>query len=1179
MNQAGPASHHACYRNPFQVLGALCALMLAAKVIVTALVDLPVISYQVPVIGPHEWFFAALATALAAALMLLACDQLRVAGGLGAVVLAAVTAYGLAGLVGATANTATTAGTTQEITWLPWAALSLGLSALGILLQAWRPAAGNWRWVTLLAVTAFALAMAQFLAAATSILPEARALPLSGYTLPPLSFAQAALAVGVLCTVNFMRSPAELRPQPWAAAGTGFLILVGTYFTWHLLTASQQDRVRETIELTTHGMAREIQHKVEEHNRFLYDMAEIWKVKGLVMKEEWDGLATRRLVNDPALSAVFWVDTGRTIRWVTALEDRGFLQDADLDAHPPLKRGLVESRVQRSVFLHSGAPGMENHDAFLVFYPIHVGRDFSGYVGGMLEIHPLVREVLSVPTYKGYAARLRFGKNTDFLFGEATLHGEAWKKLAHFSIFGEEWELEAIPTKTRLTQLRSFMPEVIFVSGMTAALLLTLMIYLYQGSRLRGQRIQLINRELAEEMRQREGLQQELVHINAELAAEHAQVQAVLDNATDAILTADENGIIQSVNMAGAIMLDAQPSHIVGEHLRVLVPKRRHQELDRLLSEFLKTGRLPEGMNRNRIRIQREDGSRFFAEFALSRVHTDQGNLVTVFLRDITRQRQYEQELRSARLEAEKANRQKSSFLANMSHEIRTPMNGIIGMTALLKDMELPPQQADYVDTIQSSAESLLNIINDILDFSKVEAGKLELEEVEFSLRKELEDLVDLLGILAREKGLILQLRIAPGTPPVFRGDPVRLRQILTNFVNNAIKFTHEGHVLIDVSAETRSATRASLSMRIEDTGIGIAPEKFADIFRDFTQADTSTTRRYGGTGLGLTIAKRLTEMMGGNISVQSKPGEGTTFTVTVNLQYMEDAAEEALAPELLGSRVMVVDGNDLTRGVTVEQLRSWHLRVDEFAHPAPAYAELQRAVEDRNPYHMVILEKRLPSMTGLDFATRVGEDPRLRDTRLLLYTSTPELGDGQRSKDAGIHGYLPRPCHESDLLSVARRLLASPPTRRQARLVTRMTVREEAAPGPEAQSTPSLKARVLLAEDNLVNQKVACKMLEKLGCTVQVANNGDEAVSMWRDGSYDLILMDCQMPVMDGFLATREIRSQETGSRIPILALTANAMEQDRQKCLDAGMDDHIAKPVKLETLSHCLGRYLTVH
>jgi PAS domain S-box-containing protein len=666
-----------------------------------------------------------------------------------------------------------------------------------------------------------------------------------------------------------------------------------------------------------------------------------------------------------------------------------------------------------------------------------------------------------------------------------------------------------------------------------------------------------------------------------------ARMGAILDAMPDACVIVDSDGRIVRVNAQAEQLFGYERQEVLGRPVELLLPERFHHVHVRHRAGYQATPR-PRAMGANLdLYARRKDGSEVPVEISLSPLETTAGALVISAIRDVTMRKQAEQALEQSNRELERSNaelarasRVKSAFLAAMSHEIRTPMNGVIGMTGLLLDTALTPEQREYAGTVRSSGEALLAIINDILDFSKIEAGRLNLEVTDLDVRQTVEEVAGLFAAQARDKGLELASLVHHNVPSVLRGDPGRLRQVLTNLVGNALKFTEQGEVVVRTDLLEEQDQAVVVRFAVTDTGIGLTPEQLTQLFQPFSQADSSTTRRYGGTGLGLAICKRLVELMGGQIGVESTPGKGSTFWFTVRLGRSTTASlMDPAAGDLHGKRVLIVDDNATNRQIVQHQVVSWGMLHGLAADAQSALAALQDAQEGGTPYDVAILDLDMPGMDRLELARTIKADPALAAIKLVMLASISpgERGDDDAAWHAAIDAVLTKPVRHSQLFKSLVLALAGPTGQRIA--ATDIAAGGEA--GPSGAERPDQgRGRVLVVEDNAVNQRVAILMLEKRGYRADAVANGREAVDALTHIPYDLVLMDCQMPEMDGYAATAAIRRREreqgrAARRTPIIAMTAHALEGDAEKCLAAGMDDYIPKPVTVQHLEAILARW----
>jgi len=675
----------------------------------------------------------------------------------------------------------------------------------------------------------------------------------------------------------------------------------------------------------------------------------------------------------------------------------------------------------------------------------------------------------------------------------------------------------------------------------------------------RNLRTERLANEVAVQANELDAQKQELLHSEAELRQINVMFTEVLAAATSvAIIATDPDGTITLFNSGAERLLGWDAEEMVG-----------HQTLEGIQVAEELAGRAGERWGSER-KLPRKDGSRFTASVVLSLIHGPDGAITghLAIIQDITARRVLEDEMKRAQDLAEEASRMKSDFLANMSHEIRTPMNAIIGMTHLALTTELTARQRDYLTKIRVSGTHLLNVINDILDISKIEAGRLDIEHIEFELEATLATAVNLIGEKAAEKGLELILDVAADVPVNLVGDPVRLAQVLINYANNAIKFTEQGEISIAVRLREHTDDSVLLWLAVRDTGIGISDEQRARLFTAFSQADASTTRQYGGTGLGLAISRQLAGLMGGEVGVDSVPGQGSTFWFTARMKISQAGKTTLLPdPDLRGRHVLVVDDNDCARQVAVDMLTGMSFDVDVVASGRESVAAVAQADRAGKPYEIVFMDWHMPAMDGIDACRRIKDLPLAEPPHLLLVTAYGREEVFRQAEDAGIRDVVMKPLTASLLFNAAMRTLHG----------DKGQVRSEAAPSAWQERLGMIAgAAILLVEDNEFNQDVALELLRRAHFAVDLAENGQVAVEKLQTKDYDLVLMDMQMPVMDGVEATRQVRQMPRFAKLPIVAMTANVLSVDRERCLAAGMNDFIAKPIEPDLLWQALLKWI---
>ncbi len=659
------------------------------------------------------------------------------------------------------------------------------------------------------------------------------------------------------------------------------------------------------------------------------------------------------------------------------------------------------------------------------------------------------------------------------------------------------------------------------------------------------------------------------------LEYERNVLRSLVDNIPDFIYAKDVSCRFTLANVHTAKQMGANTSELIGKTDFDYYPKELAEQFfiddQKVIASGEAVHREEPGRNAN--------GDQFVILTSKIPLRDLKGNVTGLvgIGRNITSRVQAEEAKAEALKAAESANRAKSEFLANMSHEIRTPMNGVLGMTEILMDTDLDANQRDCTRTILNSAKALLTVINDILDFSKIEAGKLETEKLDMDLRTTVEDAARVLAVQAHHKGLELIVNLDPSLPDWVRGDPGRFRQILLNLAGNAVKFTEHGEICINVNLVEQDNKGSLIRCEVIDTGIGIAPDRLKALFTPFSQADSSVTRRYGGTGLGLSISRRLAELMGGEAGGDSIEGKGSRFWFTIQFEPADENTiiTQRIIPVVLNKRrIIAVDDNATNRKVLARQLANCGTTATFAGSAAEGLQLMQQAASAGQPFEVALLDHDMPGCTGAELGMMINTDPQLKAARLVMLTSSGSLSDSTKFAEIGFAGYLLKPISQRDLIDCLM-LVLNNTKQGQGPIVTRHELLER-----RARDRDHKKKHILVADDDMVNQKVARRLLQSLDYQADVVNNGREAIIAWRTGNYDIILMDCQMPIMDGYSATREIRKLESGTaHIPIVALTANAMKGAEAECKEAGMDDYLTKPIERARLELCLQQFLAPH
>jgi PAS domain S-box-containing protein len=924
------------------------------------------------------------------------------------------------------------------------------------------------------------------------------------------------------------------------------LLLASAGFSLHLRSflAAQ---ARDAVKSGTHHLSESLQQVVERRVAAFGRVAARTERQAAWNAAAWEFDAGLTLKTYPAIQSVELFDARlRPLARVPHLPETSRIGDRESFLRG-VEKAVAEGAALPGAFVSAQA-GSNGTPSILMLTPIQ-GPGEKKWMVAELQGGILVDQALFQSHENRFLIRLQEGGTTLFSNEGSLPPKSPLSQEETFPVYGKTWTLRTWPTPAYQGTLASRLPVFAFAAGLVNAALGAWVVHLMLGYRR-------TNRALQEAA--------------ATLKTTEADLRLVLESAGNGIIGLDPEGKCSFINDAALRLLDYRDRSELPDRpvSRLLQPETTGEPDASSIASCLRDGK---EFLMKQASFTRRDGSVFPAEFSVRplRVGSEPGGAVVTF-DDISERLSSEQELKDARDQALENTRLKSQFLANMSHEIRTPMNGIIGMTGLLLETGLDASQRDYAETIRSSADSLLTLINDILDFSKIEAGKLAFELVDFDLQEAVESVVDLLAGMASRKNLELAYYIEPTVPRFLRGDAGRLRQVLMNLLGNSVKFTAEGEIFLLVEHVGTAEGKSQLRFSVKDTGVGMTQEQQNRLFQPFMQADASTTRKFGGSGLGLAISAQLVRLMEGAMGVKSRPGAGSTFWFTARFTAQEhppETKDPAWKERLENRRVLIVDDNETNLRILSRQTESWKMRPTCVAEPRLALAELDQAALAGDPYNVLLLDFQMPEENGLMLAARIRAIPAHAQLKIILLTSMDYREIVLDIKAQGLSAALLKPVKPSSLCTCLAQVLA------QESLIKQAQVPLLSPNTPDKASRPAL--RILVAEDNPTNLKVTLGQLKQLGYTADLAGNGKEALESAKAISYDVILMDCQMPEMDGYEATRLLREHEKAAGLPaahIIALTANAMQGDRERCLEAGMDDYISKPVRLANLQNSL-------
>jgi len=968
-----------------------------------------------------------------------------------------------------------------------------------------------------------------------------------------------ALGAGIFARAWQRSTDAPGMSPGWLAGAAGLGGLTTTFCLWQSLYAIQHQRIENHVQDIAATVESRMHDGFGAYARLFDRMADRWADQDSTWQVRWADEASQIVGLSGEYVAVRWLDAAGVERTTRAMPGPvGHAGVVMLDGAAPvlLERALSVASPQLA-FAGTGAAG----PGVVVVAPM-VNQDGAarGWITAGLRLDYAFPRLLPADIIDRFRITVREAGREIYRLDAQPDRDERWTATREVELPGTVWQVEVRPTAATVAAGHTRTDESVLVVGLALSLLFASALRFGQQAQRRAEEIAVANRVLEREMANRSVIERAL-------RESEQRYRDLTEKSQGFIWIHDFDGRLLTVNPAAAHALGWAPEEMLGRHIREFV----HEEVRPDIAEYLRHIRNHADL-RGTVRMCTRTGEVRIWSFNNSRYCEGERPIwVLANAQDITQLKATEAELAQARDAAVESARLKSEFLANMSHEIRTPLNGVIGMTDLMLGTELTTEQRDYAEMTRASADSLLTIVNDILDFSKIEAGMLAFESLDFGLRNLVESTIEMFAEPAKRKKIELATLVYSDVPDALKGDPGRLRQVLTNLVGNAVKFTLAGEVTVRVIKEAETDDHALVRFSIADTGIGIAEEQQARLFQPFTQADGSTARQFGGTGLGLAISKQLVDRMEGEIGVDSEPGVGSTFWFTAQLEKQPVTAGAGDGDvDLAGLRVLIVDDNETNRTVIRHYVTSWGMRPEEAQGGSEALAMLRDAHEGKDPFDLAVMDLMMPGMTGFELARMIKGDAAIAGVRLVLMPSFGKRGHASDAREAGIAAYLVKPVRQSELHDCLIAVVSdrADPIEPPSRLVTRHSL---------AERSRRPRQRILIAEDNLVNQKVLMAQVSKLGYRADLVNNGEEALAALGRYPYTLVLMDCQMPRLDGYAATGEIRKREGDTRrTPIIAITANALAGEREKCKAAGMDDYLAKPVKQEDLRAIIEHWL---